>query len=197
MATTKFQQIGIWVIAVTLTVGTIGSFVAIVLANDNARIDQSIQDAEYAKQLEEFERQQAEQAKANAASAEPLDGYAPVAFDGTAVTALGVNVLVKGTGAEVSSTDSISASYFGWLADGTIFDSSNKKDADDTPVTFPLSGVIAGWTEGLAGQTVGSVVELTIPAEKAYGPNGSGIIPANAPLKFIVIIQSIAPKETA
>lgn len=196
MAINRFQQIGIWTIAITLTVGTIGSFVAIVLANENARVDQTTQQEEYEKQLAEFEKQQQEQAKANAASAEPLDGYSAAAFDGSAVTELAVAVLKEGTGPEVSSTDSISASYFGWLADGTIFDSSNKKDVDDTPVTFPLSGVIAGWTEGLAGQKVGSVVELTIPAEKAYGPNGSGIIPANAPLKFIVIIQSIAPQET-
>jgi FKBP-type peptidyl-prolyl cis-trans isomerase len=196
MAATKFQQIGIWTIAITLTIGTIGSFVAIILANDNARIDEAVQQEEYARQLADFEKQQAEAAKANAASAEPLEGYSAAPFDGTAVTDLTVNVLVEGTGPEVSSTDSISASYFGWLQDGTIFDSSNKKDADDAPVTFPLSGVIAGWTEGLAGQKVGSVVELTIPAEKAYGPNGSGVIPANAPLKFIVIIQSIEPQET-
>lgn len=197
MAINRFQQIGIWTIAITLTVGTIGSFVAIVLANENARIDQTTQQEEYEQQLAEFERQQAEAAKANAANAEPLDGYSAAAFDGAAVTALGVNVLVEGTGPEVGSTDSISASYFGWLADGTIFDSSNKKDADDAPVTFPLSGVIPGWTEGLAGQKVGSVVELTIPAEKAYGENGSGIIPANAPLKFIVIIQALNPEESA
>ncbi len=197
MAVNKFQQISIWTIAITLTVGTIGSFVAIVLANENARIDQTTQQEEYAQQLAEFERQQAEAAKANAASAEPLEGFSAAAFDGAAVTTLGVNVLVEGTGPEVGSTDSISASYFGWLADGTIFDSSNKKDADDTPITFPLSGVIAGWTEGLAGQKVGSVVELTIPADKAYGANGSGIIPANAPLKFIVKIQALNPEEGA
>ena len=68
---------------------------------------------------------------------------------------------------------------------------SKKKDADDKPVTFTLSGVIAGWTEGLTGVKVGSVVRLTIPSEKAYGAQGSGAIPANSPLEFIVEIHKL------
>lgn len=189
MSATKFQRIGIWTIAITLTIGTIGSFVAIVLANDNARVDQAAERSSSDQQLAEFERQQLEAAQANAANAEALDGYSASSFDGTTVTELGVKVLVQGSGEEIGATDSVKASYFGWLPNGTIFDSSNKKEAEDSPVSFPLSGVIAGWTEGLSGQKIGSVIELTIPAEKAYGPRGSGIIPANAPLKFIVILQ--------
>ena len=189
MSATKFQRIGIWTIAIALTIGTIGSFVAIVLANDNARVDQAADQVSKDQQLAEFEKQQLEAAQANAANAEPLDGYSASSFDGTTVTELGVQVLVQGSGEEIGATDSVKASYFGWLPNGTIFDSSNKEEAEDSPVSFPLSGVIAGWTEGLSGQKIGSVIELTIPAEKAYGPRGSGIIPANAPLKFIVILQ--------
>jgi peptidylprolyl isomerase len=56
--------------------------------------------------------------------------------------------------------------------------------------------VIKGWTDGLAGQRVGSTVKLTIPADQGYGATGSGIIPANAPLQFIVVIHSIQPATT-
>lgn len=191
MATSRAQQIGIWIIAVVLTVGTIGSFAAIVLQNDNQANDQARQQEEYERQLAESEKQQKAAAEANAANAEPLEGYSATPFDSGNITELGVNVLKEGDGAVVEESDTINASYFGWLSDGRIFDSSNKKDADDAPVSFPLTGVIQGWTKGLAGQKVGSVVELTIPAAQAYGANGSGIIPANAPLKFIVIINAI------
>lgn len=152
MAASKFQQIGIWTIAITLTVGTIGSFAAIILANDNAKIDEAIQQEEYAKFMEEQEKQMLEQSRLNAERSEPLEGYSASQFDAGAVTELSVVVISEGSGPEVGSTDSIRASYFGWLSDGTIFDSSKKKEAEDSPVTFPLSGVIAGWTEGLAGQ---------------------------------------------
>lgn len=185
----KGQQIGIWIIAITLTVGTIGSFAGIVLAMNNQAGDEQRAQEEYARQLEEFQRQQAERAKQNAV----LEGYSVSTFNGDDVTELAVRVLVEGDGAEVSSTDSISASYTGWLADGTIFDSTNKKDAGNSPVEFPLTGVIEGWTEGLSGQKVGSVVELTIPADKGYGAQGSGsVIPPNAALRFIVKIERIA-----
>ena len=59
-----------------------------------------------------------------------------------------------------------------------------------------LSGVIKGWTEGLTGVKVGSTVRLTIPADKAYGAQGSGIIPANAPLEFIVQVHKIDNSTT-
>lgn len=190
----KVQQIGIIIIAVVLTVGTIGGFISIILANENQKTSQVQQTADYQKQLDEYTKQQEEAAKANAENSEPLDGYSATPFDAAAVTALQVEVLTEGTGATVAATDTISANYFGWLSDGMIFDSSNKKDADDTAISFPLSGVIAGWTEGLTGQKVGSVVKLTIPAAKAYAANGSGIIPADAPLQFIVKINAIDTK---
>ena len=107
------------------------------------------------------------------------------------MTALKADVLVQGTGDTVKSTDSINASYFGWTSDGVIFDSSKKKNTSDAPVTFALSGVIKGWTTGLTGVKVGSIVKLTIPADQGYGTTGSGIIPANAPLQFIVDIHKI------
>lgn len=191
MAASKFQQIGIWTIAITLTVGTIGSFMAIVLANENAKIDQAQQEQDYAEQLAEYERLQEEALAAN----EPLAGYEATAFDASAVTELQVEVLEQGNGAEVGATDTISASYFGWVSDGTIFDSTNSKDVDEAPREFSLSGVITGWTDGLSGQKVGSTVLLTIPAEQAYGATERPGIPANSPMKFVVIIRDIVTTE--
>lgn len=197
MATSRAQQVGIWIIAIVLTVGTIGSFAAIVLQNDNQASDQARQQADYNQQLEEYQKQQKAAAEANAANSEPLDGYSAKPFDELEAATLKTTVLKQGEGASVQESDTIKASYFGWLADGRIFDSSNKKDAADVPISFPLTGVIEGWTKGLAGQKVGSVVELAIPAAQAYGPNGSGIIPANAPLKFIVIINAVEEKSAS
>jgi len=192
MATTKAQQIGIWIIAVVLTVGTIGSFVAIVLANDNQAADSATTQEDYAKQLAEYQEQQKAAAEANAANSIAISGYEATTFDAASVTSLQKEILVAGTGDEVKSTDSINASYFGWTSDGKIFDSSTKKDTNtDTPVTFSLASVIKGWTDGLAGQRVGSTVKLIIPSDQGYGATGSGIIPANAPLVFIVVIHAI------
>lgn len=192
---TRGQQIGIWIIAIAMTLGTVVSFVAIIFQNENAAIDQQRQAQSEEEQLAEFQRQQLELAEARAANAEPLEGYSASSFDASSVTELGVRVLNEGDGAVVAVSDTIEASYFGWISDGRIFDSTNTKDTENTPIAFPLSGVIKGWTDGLTGQKVGSTVELTIPASLAYGANANGIIPANAPLKFIVIIESI--EETA
>lgn len=183
--TSRAQQVGIWIIAVVMTVGTIGGFVAIALGNENQQRQIKQQAADQEKLLEE-------QRKAALEANEPMEGYAAESFDAAGVTDLKAEVLVEGTGETVATSDTINANYFGWLSDGMIFDSSNKKDADDTAVSFPLSGVIKGWTNGLAGQKVGSVVKLTIPADQAYGAAGSqGLIPANAPLQFIVKINAI------
>jgi peptidylprolyl isomerase len=194
MATTRVQQVGIWIIAVVLTVGTIGSFIVLILANDNKATDTAKQQADYTKQLADYTAKQKVAAQTNADNSIAIDGYSAEAFDPTAVTALQKDILVDGTGDEVKASDSISASYFGWTSDGVIFDSSTKKDTNkDTPVTFSLASVIKGWTNGLAGQRVGSTVKLTIPSDQAYAAAGSGIIPANAPLQFIVVIHSIEP----
>jgi FKBP-type peptidyl-prolyl cis-trans isomerase FkpA/FKBP-type peptidyl-prolyl cis-trans isomerase FklB len=171
-----------------MTIGTIGSFAVIILANNNDKQDQ----IQATTEAESIAKQQEDAAKANAANSEGFDGYTARTFDAAAVTALGVETLVQGTGDTIKATDSINSSYFGWISDGTIFDSSKKKNAsDDAPITFPLSGVIQGWTQGLTGVKVGSVVRLSIPADLAYGPSGSGVIPANSPLEFIVKINKI------
>jgi FKBP-type peptidyl-prolyl cis-trans isomerase len=96
-----------------------------------------------------------------------------------------------GTGETVKPGDTITADYTGAVAStGIIFQSS--KDLGQ-PVSFPLSGVIAGWSQGIPGMKVGGTRRLLIPAALAYGatpPQGSGI-PANADLVFDVTIHKI------
>ncbi len=187
MATPVSQRIGIWIIAVVLTIGTLGSFLAMALSVQNNSTDTAAQTKAYNDYLD----QQKAASQINAANSEALVGYSAGIFDTASVTALKVETLVEGTGDAIKATDSINASYFGWTSDGIIFDSSKKKNTDDAPATFSLSNVIGGWTEGLTGVKVGSVVRLTIPATKAYGARESGTIPANSPLEFIVEIHKI------
>lgn len=187
MATPRSQRVGIWIIAVVLTLGTLGSFLVMALSVQNQTADQAQQQKAY----DDYLAQQKVAAQQNADKSDVLVGYASREFNAAGVTKLTVETLKQGTGETVKSTDSINSSYFGWTSDGKIFDSSKKKGIDDKPVTFALSGVISGWTEGLTGLKVGSVVRLTIPAEKAYGAKGSGAIPANAPLEFIVEIHKL------
>ena len=100
--------------------------------------------------------------------------------------------LVVGSGQEVKTGDTVSVHYTGAVAaTGAIFQSS--KDFGTEPVTFPLSQVIKGWTDGIPGMKIGGTRRLMIPAEMAYGatpPQGSGI-PANADLVFDVELVAI------
>jgi FKBP-type peptidyl-prolyl cis-trans isomerase FklB len=88
----------------------------------------------------------------------------------TTANGLQYKVLVKGKGAKPTSVDTVSVDYVGTLIDGTEFDSSIKRGQ---PATFPVNGVIAGWTEALQLMPVGSTWELYIPASLAYGEQGA------------------------
>ncbi len=197
MATTRGQQIGIWIIAVVLTVGTVGSFLIMILANDNSKKDTAVSQTDQAAQMKAYQEKAKQQAQAAAANSIALNGYGAAKFDAASVTALQKEILVAGTGDEVKSADTINASYFGWTSDGVIFDSSTKKDTGkDTPISLSLASVIKGWTDGLTGQRVGSTIKLTIPGDLAYGAQGSGSIGPNAPLIFIVTIHAIEAAPT-
>jgi peptidylprolyl isomerase len=107
----------------------------------------------------------------------------PVA--GAAPTALVIQPLIKGTGAEVTADQTLTVNYSLFLWDGTPVESSF--DSGE-PATFALNQVIPGWTEGLAGQTVGSQVLLVVPPDKGYGAEDKGNIPPNSTLIFVVDI---------
>ncbi len=121
-------------------------------------------------------------------SARTLSNFTPLAK----VSKLDKIDLVVGSGAEVKAGATVSVNYTGAVAaTGTIFQSS--KDFGTDPVTFPLNGVIKGWTEGIPGMKIGGTRRLVIPAEMAYGANppaNSGI-PPNADLVFDVELVAI------
>ena len=112
----------------------------------------------------------------------------------TLPSGLQYKILTAGTGPKPTATDSVVCNYKGTLINGTEFDSSYKRGQ---PVTFPVSGVIKGWTEALQLMPVGSKWQLFIPASLAYGERGPGEIGPNATLIFEVELISIKEKEKA
>lgn len=117
--------------------------------------------------------------------------------EGVKVTASGLQykVLVAGEGVSPLATDQVKVHYTGKLIDGTVFDSSVDRGE---PVTFPLGGVIKGWTEGLQLMKQGAKYEFTIPSDLAYGPNGSGrSVPPHATLVFTVELLDVIKGEEA
>ena len=104
-------------------------------------------------------------------------------------------VLTTGTGATPTASDTVTVNSRGTLIDGTEFDSSYKRGQ---PPSFPVGGVIHGWTEALQKMTVGSKWKLFIPADLAYGENGQRGIPPNSVLIFEVeLLDTKAPAPVA
>ncbi len=128
----------------------------------------------------------------NSAKAAQLQGTKLANFTPLpSIPALDSQDSTPGTGDAVKADDTITVDYTGAVAStGVIFQSS--KDSGQ-PVSFPLKGVIPGWTQGIPGMKVGGTRRLLIPAALAYGANpppGSGI-PANADLVFDVTLHKI------
>ena len=116
--------------------------------------------------------------------------------EGVVTTASGLQykVITAGTGPSPKASDKVSVHYRGTLIDGTEFDSSYRRGE---PVSFPVKGVIAGWTEALQLMKEGAKWELYIPSELAYGPGGTGgPIGPNATLIFEVeLLQASVSSE--
>lgn len=111
--------------------------------------------------------------------------------EGVKTTASGLQykIVKAGTGPLPKATDTVKTHYRGTLIDGTEFDSSYKRNQ---PATFPVNGVIKGWTEALQLMPVGSKWQLFIPSELAYGPRGAGRdIGPNATLIFDIELLGI------
>ncbi len=87
----------------------------------------------------------------------------------TTASGLQYQILTAGTGKTPVASDTVTVHYKGTLVDGTEFDSSYKRGE---PASFPVNGVIAGWTEALQLMKVGTKAQLVIPPELAYGSNG-------------------------
>ncbi len=197
MATTKTQRIGIWIIAVFMAVGTVGSFAIIALANENQQTDQARANelnAKYQKDTQEYQAKLAAQAtELSGKYYETFKPYEsrPATFDADAVKELKTEDIVIGDGETLTNESTFTAYYIGWTPDANMFDSSFTEGEAvlKSPIDVVPGGVIKGWTEGVVGMKVGGIREMTIPSELGYGATGSGdSIKPNTPLKFIVMV---------
>lgn len=164
----------------------------------------ALSDDEYAKVRKEFaEKLQAKQAgkEKEAAEKNKTEGDAYLAKNktkaGVKTTASGLQyeVTTEGKGPKPKASDTVKVNYTGTKIDGTKFDASADHGG---PATFPLSGVIPGWTEALQIMPVGSKYKFVIPASLAYGDHAPDPIGPNATLLFDVELVSIEkPAEAA
>ncbi|PVY40210.1 FKBP-type peptidyl-prolyl cis-trans isomerase N-terminal domain-containing protein [Pontibacter virosus] len=107
----------------------------------------------------------------------------------TLPSGLQYQVLEEGTGKSPAASDKVTTHYHGTLIDGTVFDSSYERGQ---PATFPVNGVIAGWTEALQLMKEGAKWRLFIPSQLAYGSQGAGdAIGPNTTLIFDVELISV------
>ncbi len=148
--------------------------------------------AQFEKDMEQKQKQAGEKNKTEGAKFLEENKKKP----GVKTTASGLEYKVEkeGTGAQPKATDMVTVNYRGTLIDGTEFDSSYKRGQ---PASFPVNGVIKGWTEALQLMKVGSKYQLWIPSSLAYGERSvSPEIGPNATLIFEVELLDAKPPPT-
>ena len=140
--------------------------------------------------------QEAKNKEAGAANRKEGDTFltANASKEGVKVLPSGLQykVLTAGSGPKPTASDTVTVNYRGTLIDGKEFDSSYKRGQ---PATFPVGGVIKGWTEALQLMPVGSKWQLFIPADLAYGDRGQGDIAPGDTLIFEVELLSIGEQK--
>ncbi len=206
MATPRSQRIGIWIIAIVLTVGTLGSFLALILGNQNSSADQAkVQKAsvEYQKLYAEYDaklkvREEKVAIQAKQLSDQYYDDFNQYSsriatFKSSDVKKLSTKDIIVGDGETLNTKSSYSAYYINWGPSGKSYDQSidtTKKQLKSPLTASDKSQMIDGWKQGVLGMKVNGVREITIPSNMAYDATGSsdGSIPPNTPLKFIVMI---------
>lgn len=109
---------------------------------------------------------------------------------GSPPTALTSADLVPGTGPTASASDTVKVQYVGAIyTTGQVFDASW---TDSGPATFPLSQVVPGFRDAIAGMKVGGRREVVIPPSLGYGSQGNGSIPPNSTLVFVIDLLSVS-----
>lgn len=201
-STPAWQRYSIWVILILTVVSTVALYVSSFLQTESNSEAQKKQ-SQVLKKYQDYRKKVEEQAKE--LSAKYYDSFkeyekAPVSFNAASIKELTKKDLKEGDGEEFTdSTTKFQAYYIGWKPDGTVFDGSFENGRLKSPVVFRKDGkkwgLIEGWSEGLKGMKVGGIRELSIPADKAYGAQGSvnqedssKTIGPNTPLKFIVML---------
>lgn len=157
-------------------------------------------DAEAAQVMNAFraelrQKQLAKQREAGAANKKASEAFLAEnkKKEGVKTTPSGLQykIIVQGNGAIPTTNDTVVVQYRGTLINGTEFDNSYKRGE---PATFPVTGVIKGWTEALLMMPVGSKWQLFIPPELAYGERPQRNIPANSTLLFDIELLGIKKK---
>jgi len=202
LKTSLKQRIGVIIVVVALIGSTIALYMGIVLSynsSNNPAINSEKQ-ARFDELYSQYQEQMSEQAaELSAIHFTEFSAHRSrvKSYNAANVTKLTYEDLKIGTGETVTEgfTD-YAAYYIGWLSDETIFDTSLNDPDNPTSLKNPLAGgdMIEGWNQGIIGMKIGGIREISIPAELAYGPDERGSIPANSPLKFIVML--IAQPET-
>lgn len=109
----------------------------------------------------------------------------------TTASGLQYEVITEGTGPKPTANDTVTVNYVGTLINGTEFDNSYKRGQ---PISFPLSNVIKGWTEGVQLMPAGSKYKFYIPYQLGYGLQNAGPIPAGSTLVFEVELLKVGSK---
>ena len=200
--TSPRQRIVIVFIALLMLLSTFALYASIVLSSNGSSSSAETsaltaeEEARYQELLAEY--QDKVNAQASELSSKYFDEFATFksrvkSFNAADVTDVTWTDLKVGDGEEVNSEDFIeySAYYIGWLSDETVFDSSFDDASKPTALNSPLAGtteMIQGWKDGIQGMKIGGVREISIPSALGYGDQDQGSIPANSPLRFVVML---------
>jgi peptidylprolyl isomerase len=111
---------------------------------------------------------------------------------GPAPKKLVIQDLIKGTGPAATAASTVTVQYVGVLYKGGKQFDASWNDGSGQPVSFPLSGVIQGWQQGIPGMKVGGRRELIIPPSLAYKNRAQAKIPANSTLVFVIDLHGVA-----